>query len=422
MEALVIDGGRPLYGKLDISGAKNAALPILAATVICGGVYELGHCPEIDDVELAMEIICALGGWAERRGKTLLVDTTRVCSWQIPKELMERMRASVLFLGALLARFGKAEIWAPGGCPLGGRPIDLHLSALSKMGVQISCCEGKICCEAPKLHGCCVQLGFPSVGATENILLAAMGCREAVEIHGAAREPEIGDLIGFLQTMGAEITGKDTGTLRICGGRVLSPCTYSVMPDRMEAATYLCTVAGCGGKVTLQNVNGMLLFPVLQALEQAGCDIDLQEREIILSAPERLRAVSSIQTAPYPGFPTDAQAPMMAALLRAEGVSTIREGVFAQRFFHVPQMRRLGAELEVCGPCVRIRGVSRLEGAALWGSDLRASAALTAAALQATGKSVVYGINHLKRGYDDWEGNLRKLGAQIFCQDISQPQ
>lgn len=418
MEALVIDGGRPLVGTVDIGGAKNAALPILAAAVIHGGVYRLDNCPQITDVALASQIIEALGGQVHRTGSLLQVDTTGVCRWEIPDVLMSKMRASVLFLGALLARFGRASLTMPGGCPLGRRPIDLHLQAVAQMGAEVTMQEQGIVCEAPTLHGCCIDLPFPSVGATENVLLAATACRGTVTLRGAAKEPEIGDLIRFLQAMGAEITGQDTDVLTICGSSQLRAADHRILPDRMETATYLCMAAGCGGSVTLRQTDGRLLLPVLQVLEKAGCAVSVSEDEVMLAAPRQLRGVGEIETLPYPGFPTDAQAPVMAALLRAAGNTRFSEGVFCGRFGHVSQLRKFGADITRSGSSAQVRGVARLHGAQVEGCDLRATAALVAAALQAVGKSTVFGLNHLDRGYDNLEEKLRSLGAAIERREI----
>lgn len=419
MEALVIDGGRPLVGTLDISGAKNAVLPILAATVIRGGVYRLDNCPNITDVSLAIEIIKALGGQVHRTGRHLQVDTSGLCRWDIPDALMDKMRASVLFLGALLARFGKATMTMPGGCPLGRRPIDLHLEALARMGAEVTLQENRIDCQVSQLHGCEIELPFPSVGATENVLLAATACRGTVILRGAAKEPEIGDLIGFLQAMGAEIDGRDTDTLTICGAEPLADAEYTILPDRIETATYLCMVAGSGGSVTLRRTDGRLLLPVLETLEKAGCAVSTGDGEILLAAPRRLRGVGTVETRPYPGFPTDAQALMMASLLRAQGQSRFSEGVFAQRFGHVSQLCRFGANIDLMGTTALVTGVDRLQEARVEGGDLRATAAMVCAALQAVGKSTVFGLKHLDRGYDNLEEKLRLLGANILRTEVS---
>ena len=422
MKTLVVGGGRPLYGEVDIGGAKNAVLPVLAATMLSGGTYEIRHCPNITDVSLAVEIITVLGGRASRQGTTLLVDTTGACRWQVPASLMAKMRASVLFLGALLARFGRAELTMPGGCPLGRRPIDLHLQALAQLGAEVTLVEQEILCSAPRLHGGTITLPFPSVGATENVLLAATACRGTVVLRGAAKEPEIADLVTFLQAMGADITGGD-GTWIIRGGAALGSACHTVLPDRIETATYLCAAAGCGGKIRLKQTDEQLLLPVLESLEAAGCRITCLPGEISLEAPPRLKSPGLVETAPYPGFPTDAQALLMAALLRMDGICRMTEGIFDCRFGHVPQMRRLGAEIQISGACACVTGVETLRGTYLEGCDLRATAALLLAALQAEGKSVVFGLKHLDRGYDTLEENLRRLGADVRrCTDLAYAQ
>ena len=273
MDALIVHGGKPLSGEITISGAKNAVLPILAATMLHGDEYCLHNCPDIADVRLAAAIIRCLGGRVTRRGNTLLVDTRLAGGTVIPADLMGKMRASVLFLGALLARFGEASMTMPGGCPLGRRPIDLHLDALARMGASVVLWEGEICCEAPALHGATIELQFPSVGATENVLLASMGCKGTVVLQNAAREPEIADLAHFLQAMGGEISGIGTDTLTIRGGAPLSGAAYTVMPDRIEAATFLCACAGCGGEICLHGADGRHLTPVLDVLTGAGCEL-----------------------------------------------------------------------------------------------------------------------------------------------------
>ena len=414
MEALVIEGGKPLNGTVCISGAKNAVLPILAATVIGGGIYVLHQCPNITDVALAAEIITYLGGSVKRFDRTLWVDTTGVSGWTIPAALMTRMRASVLFLGALLARFGKAVLAMPGGCPLGRRPIDLHLEALAQMGAGVCLYENEIHCEAPRLHGGVIELSFPSVGATENVLLAASGCQGAVVLRGAAREPEVGDLIRFLRGAGVEIWGFGTDELTVCGGAPLRDTVHRVLPDRIETATYLCAAAACGGEVELLQTDGNLLQPVLEALTRSGCALEQETERIRIRSSGELCSCGCLETAPYPGFPTDAQALMMAALLRAKGAVRFSEGIFDRRFGHVPQMQKLGASIETMGSTALVTGVSCLDGTSLEAGDLRAAAALVIAALQAQGKSTVTGLKHLDRGYDNLEGNLRNLGAEIL--------
>lgn len=419
MEALIIGGGKPLQGTVSVCGAKNAVLPVMAAAVAHGGTYILHNCPDITDVSIAGEIIRHLGGQVLRQEQTLWVDTANVCRWQIPAALMARMRASVLFLGALLARFGRAVLTMPGGCPLGRRPIDLHLEALAQMGAGVCLYENEIRCEAARLHGCVIELPFPSVGATENALVAATACHGTVRILGAAREPEVVDLVRFLRSSGAEITGEGTAELTVHGGAAMGNTTHTVLPDRIETATLLCAAAGCGGEIVLQKTDGALLPPVVEALEQAGCQVVCAAGEIRLSSSGELQACGSLETAPYPGFPTDAQALVMAAMLRAKGSVRFSESVFERRFGHVPQLRKFGACIETAGSTALVQGVPKLHAAQAEGVDLRAAAALVIAALQAEGKSVITGLKHLDRGYDNLEGKLRLLGADICRADLS---
>lgn len=413
MDSLWVRGGRPLFGTVKIKGAKNAVLPILAATVLFGGTYMIENCPDITDVDAAAGILQILGGWTLRSGNTLLVDTRGIDNWRIPGTLMAQMRASVLFLGPLLARFGRAELAIPGGCPLGSRPIDLHLQAMAAMGASVTLCDGIISCESSGLHGCEIVFSFPSVGATENALLAATACSGTVTICNAAKEPEIADLIGFLQTMGAEICGTGSGCLTVRGGIPLQDTVYRVMPDRIETATYLCAAAACGGAVTLQNTDAGLLEPVIHCLMQAGCIAAENEDGLHLWSDGSLRAIDPVTTAPYPGFPTDAQALVMAAMLRADGESRFSETVFDRRFSHGIQMRCFGGQIDTVGSSACVRGVRRLYGAKAEAEDLRAAAALVITALQTPEESVITGIKHLHRGYDNLEGNLRSLGAEI---------
>lgn len=418
MEALVIYGGKPLAGTVEIDGAKNAVLPILAATVRHGAQYTLHNCPDISDVHLAGEIIELLGGTVNRRGTTLQVDTRELTGWEIPACLMERMRASVLFLGAILARFGRAHLTLPGGCPLGRRPIDLHLEVMSQLGAAVTMQDGEIRCTVDRFHGGQICFPVPSVGATENFLLAATACDGGATLYNAAREPEIVDMAAFLTAMGAKIEGAGTEVITVTGGRPLHGAIHRIVPDRIETATYLCACAGCGGDVTLTGTDGSLLLPVLEALRQAGCTIEEQEDQLRIQSQTRLLGVSEVMTAPYPGFPTDVQATFMAAMLRARGETAVTETVFDSRFAHVDQLRKFGAEIRCAGPTARIRGRGVLHPATVEGTDLRGTAALVLAALQTPGKSTVFGLKHLDRGYAFMEEKLRLLGADTFRKQI----
>ena len=411
MEAYHISGCRPLRGEIAIHGAKNSVLPILAATVAVSGRCTLTNCPAISDVETALEILRHLGCEAERCGATVTVDSTGASRFDIPCCLMRRMRAAVIFLGALLARFGKAVITLPGGCVLGARPIDLHLAGLRRMGAQIEERGEQIICELPAPAPCTIALGFPSVGATENLLLAALRCDGETVLCNAAKEPEIGDLAGFLRACGADVRDDD-GILRVRGGKLLHGCTYPVMPDRMEAATYLIAAAATRGEVLLTGLCPAHLTAVTDVLRQAGCELAVEDRSIALRAP-RLYAVSPIRTAPYPGFPTDAQAPMMAAMAVAEGVSAFEETIFENRLRHVPALQKMGAHILAGETHAVVTGVPALYGAEVEATDLRGGAAMVIGALCAQGESKITGIAHIERGYSDFVPLLQGCGAAI---------
>lgn len=417
MEIWSVSGGKRLSGEVAVHGAKNSALPILAAALLCREACVLHNCPQIEDVETSLAILRGLGAHVQRQGQTVHIHAQTLRGTRVPQALARKMRSSILFLGALMAREGEAEIALPGGCRLGARPIDLHLSALRKMGAEVTLEEETVMCRAARLNAAHIRLPFPSVGATENILLAATACRGTLTIENAALEPEIGDLIGFLRAAGAEISGAGTKTLTVQGGRPLRGAEYTILPDRIETASYLCAAAACGGDVTVQKTAPALLRPVLTALTAAGCTIAEKRDVLRIVSDGALRACGRIVTAPYPAFPTDAQAPLMAALLRAKGESVFEETIFEERFRHVPQLRKLGAEIRVKERCARVRGVKTLHGAALEAEDLRGGAALLVAALSAEGNSYISGVKHIKRGYAKLEENLNDLGAHIRVLD-----
>lgn len=413
MKQLLIRGGRPLGGSVPIHGAKNSVLPILAACAAVAEPCTVENCSNIADVDTALSILQELGCRAEREGHTARVDASCLTSAQLPPDLMRQMRSSVLFLGPLLARTGCCRLSTPGGCVLGERPIDLHLRAMEQMGASVTMLGGEILCTAERLHGAVIYLPIPSVGATENILLAAMGTEEQVTIVHAAREPEIVDLARFLQAAGAKIEGAGTDIIQIRGGR-LHGCTYAVMPDRIEAATYLACCACAGGNIRLERCEPNHLRPVLDALYQAGCQIGEEQNAITLMA-QPLRAVPPIRTAPYPAFPTDAQALLMACMTTAQGSTVFVETVFSSRYRHVPALCQMGANICVGKQIAVVQGIRRLHGAEVQATDLRGGAALLAAALGAEGQSRISNLVHIARGYDSLVENLRQLGAEIFC-------
>ena len=373
MSRLLIRGGNRLQGEVTIQGAKNSVLPILAATILTGGSVELRRCPRLRDVEASIRILQALGCKAGWRGDVLEVDTAGMSGCDVPDALMREMRSSVIFLGAILARCGEASLTSPGGCELGPRPIDLHLSGLRALGAEIDDTGGTLHCKAAKLTGREIVLGFPSVGATENLMLAACGAEGVTVLSNAAREPEIEDLQGFLNTCGAEITGAGTSTVVIRGGRPLHGGTYTILPDRIAAATYLCGAASAGGEVFLRDAREEHLSAVTAVLREAGCDVTGGSAGIVCRRTGRLTAPRPIRTAPYPGFPTDAQAILMAALLRCRGAAVFEENLFSSRYRHVDELARMGADIRVSGRTAVVLGVERLHGAAVRCTDLRAA-------------------------------------------------
>lgn len=411
MGAYWIEGGTPLRGELSIHGAKNSVLPILAASILTKGICELHHCPRISDVEAALQILRYLGCKTEQEGHILRIDTYEAVPRPIPQCMTEKMRAAIIFLGPLLARFGQAEMAYPGGCALGERPIDLHLMGLRHMGFSCHCGENAVCCRAQCLSPCVIALPYPSVGATENLLLAATACPGETVLCNVAREPEIMDLISFLRCCGAEITVQGS-VLRVQGKRELWGTSYTIMPDRMEAVSYLAAAASTRGDVKLKNVCPGHLTAVLRVLSRGGCEICSGEGQIHLSC-RSLRAVSPIRTAPYDGFPTDAQAPIMALLTCAKGVSVMEETVFSDRFLHVPGLNAMGANIQASRRYAIIHGVRKLHGAKVEATDLRGGAALVIAALGAEGISRIGKIEHIERGYEEFGKNLQSLGGKL---------
>lgn len=414
MSAYIVGGGRPLEGSVQVHGAKNSVLPILAACVLAPGESVIHNCPGLSDVNATLDILRLLGCRVEREGDTVLVDASALCRVNIPERLMREMRSSVIFLGALLARLGAAELTYPGGCELGPRPIDLHLSALRSLGAEIQDIQGCLCCrQRKKPAGRELCLSMPSVGATENAMLAACGCSGVTTLVGAAREPEIVDLQRFLNAMGADVAGAGESVITIRGGRPLHPAEFSVMGDRIAAATYLCGTAAAGGQIELAGVEPETLTAVLSCLEEAGCTIQTGESRIALTCQTPLKGIAPVRTAPYPGFPTDAQAILMAALAGGEGTTMFVENIFDSRYGHVDELRRMGADIQIAGRVAVVTGAGRLHGAAVRGGDLRGGAALVVAGLGAEGVTRVSGLRHICRGYQRLDRDLAQLGADI---------
>ena len=415
MENLIISGGIRLDGKTRLQGSKNSSLPILAACAAVNGISVIHNCPRITDVDIAVAILERLGCKVSREGGTVRVESWDINCSAIPEELMSEMRSSIIFLGALLARFGRGSATLPGGCEIGLRPIDMHIAAFRSMGVVIEESGGSMECTVPNgLAPCRISLSFPSVGATENIMLASLAAKGETVITNAAREPEIKDLADFLNECGAKIIGAGQSVIRIYGGRRLTGAEHRVIPDRIVASTYMACAAVTGGRAVVTEVEREHLAPVIPVFEGCGCKIDFANGEMSVTAPKRAERIKYLRTMPYPGFPTDSQALVTAVAATARGTSVISERVFENRFRHVPELIKMGADIRVEDSCVAVvEGVPSLHGAKVTASDLRGGSALIAAALGARGESVIDGVRHVLRGCEDVCGNLSRLGADI---------
>jgi UDP-N-acetylglucosamine 1-carboxyvinyltransferase len=414
--AYVITGGKSLSGEIRVQGSKNSSLPILASTLLNAGKNVIKDVPDLRDIKVMTDILEKLGAKVNKSGNILEVDSSNVNIWEVPEDLMREMRSSIVLMGALLGRFKKVRVSYPGGCEIGPRPIDLHLKGLSLMGATLREKHGFIYAETPALRGADIHLDFPSVGATENLMMAGVLANGKTIIRNAAKEPEIVDLQNFLNRMGAHIKGAGTDTIKIdgCGSDELKPVEdYTVIPDRIVAGTYLVAAAITRGQVTLKNVVLEHMEPILAKLRETGCKLECCDDCINLTADTTLRSLDSLRTLPYPGFPTDMQAPMMALLATVEGTSILTETVFENRFKHAEELRRMGAHIIINGNTAIIKGVRKLTGAIVEAKDLRAGAALVIAALAAEGETTVYGSSHVERGYERLEDNLSSLGAEI---------
>ncbi|MFY9189038.1 MAG: UDP-N-acetylglucosamine 1-carboxyvinyltransferase [bacterium] len=412
MDKFLITGGKPLQGSVRIAGAKNATLPIMAASLLCPGSSEIKEVPNLRDVHMMKEILPLLGAKIESGPGWCRVNAAKVASSQVPERLMREMRSSVFLMGALLGRLRKVKVSYPGGCAIGPRPIDLHLKGLAALGAQISERYGYIMAEARTLQGADIHLDFPSVGATENIMLAAVRAQGVTVIRNAAKEPEVVDLQNFLNKMGACIRGAGTDTIKVEGVDKLKPASHSIIPDRIEAGTFMVAAAMTGGHIRLENVIAEHTEPVAAKLREAGVTVDTVGGHIEVQSEGQLKAVD-VKTLPYPGYPTDMQPQTMAMLSCAQGTSVVIENIFTNRFKHVDELRRMGAQISIEGRAAVIRGVERLSGAAVEASDLRAGVALVLAGLAAEGQTTVDHVYHIDRGYDGLEQKLLALGAQV---------
>lgn len=419
MEQLVIEGSRKLEGEIDSQGSKNSALPILAATVLVKGKCVLHKCPKLTDVDAAIKILEYLGCKVKREGDTLFVDSTVIDRFDVPEKLMHEMRSSIVFLGPLLGRTGMAQLSAPGGCEIGLRPIDLHIKSVKRFGVEIEEAHAKINCKVvKKLKSCETVLSFPSVGATENAMLTACLAEGTSVIVNSAREPEIEDLADFLNKCGAKINGAGTGKIIIEGVKELHGCEHTVIPDRIMVSTYLACCAVTGGEIRINNVCYDHISPTLNVFTQSGCKIMKQNNGVILKSSGKLKSLGTVRTMPYPGFPTDFQAPSMAMACVADGASVIIENIFESRFKHASELVRMGANIKVEGRVSVVEGVKKLMGANVTSTDLRGGSALVVAGLCAEGITVLRDLSHIDRGCEDFSQTLNRLGAKIRREQI----
>ena len=415
MSEFHVIGGNRLEGELTVQGAKNSVLPILAACLLSRRPVTVRNCPALTDVEAALAILTHLGCEVRREGDAVWVDPSAGDGTDIPDRLMRAMRSSVIFLGPVLARSGRVRLTHPGGCELGSRPIDLHLAAVRALGGRVEEGPAGLCCEG-RLTGADIQLALPSVGATENALLAALGAEGTTTITNAAREPEITDLQNFVNVLGARVRGAGSPVITVEGGRPLTGGTYTVMGDRIVAATLMAATAAAGGRVSLRGVDHRHVAPVSAVLAEAGCRVTHDSHRVELTRDTRrpLRLRGTVRTAPHPGFPTDAQAPVMAALAAGFGSVLFVENIFDSRYRHVPELARMGADITAEGRVALVRGVPRLHGAAVEAADLRGGAALAVAALGAEGESVITGLRHIDRGYAALESMIQQLGGRMI--------
>ncbi len=414
MDKLIINGSKRLTGEIEVHGSKNSVLPILAACVLSQGENIIHNCPMLSDVDAALKILVELGCKVKREEHTVCVDSSGVNGFEISDSLMREMRSSVIFLGAILGRTGKAVLSTPGGCEIGLRPIDMHISAMEQLGAEVFEEHGRLHFECKNgLRAARVILPFPSVGATENIMIASCVAKGTTVITNAAREPEISDLADFLNGCGAKIHGAGDSTIIIDGVEKLTATTHTVIPDRIAASTYLIAGAITHGRVCIKEIIPAHLGALIPVLKQSGCDVSVSNRWICISSPPRLSRVKTVRTMPYPGFPTDVQAPLTAMLSVADGTSVVVENIFECRYKHVSELIRLGAKINVEGRTAVIEGVPYLTGASVVSPDLRGGFALVIAGLAAKGETVISGVEHIDRGYENPEKLLSLLGADI---------
>ena len=418
MSNYIIKGGNKLEGTVKISGSKNASLPIIAATILNKGKTTLYNVPNIHDTQKMFEILKQIGAKVIKKTNKVIIDTKNINKNEIPEDLMRKMRSSVIFAGSILGTYKKCTFSYPGGCDIGTRPIDLHLKAFEKLGINITKNYGKIICNCDKIVGEKIDFEFPSVGATENAMLASVLAEGATTITNAAREPEIIDLQNFLNKMGAKIKGAGTNIIEIEGVKNLKrEVSYNIMPDRIEAGTFLCMAGISSGSITLENVMPNHIVPIIDKMQEAGAKIEIDKNTIKIQGPKKLKSVD-IKTMPYPGFPTDMQSVFTAMLTVAKGSSIVVENIFESRYKYVSELNRMGAKITVEGRTALIKGTKRLYGANVKAPDLRGGAALVTAALTAKGITTVENIEYILRGYENFEEKLQKIGVDIYKEGI----
>lgn len=416
MRKYVIEGGRKLEGTTYVSGSKNASLPIIAATILNGGISKLYNVPNIHDTKMMFKILEVLGCKVKKCNGKIVIDSNNIKKIEIPENLMQEMRSSVIIVGALIARKKEAIFTYPGGCDIGSRPIDLHIKAFQKLGIEVKEESGYIHCKASEIIGNDIQLDFPSVGATENIMLASIFAKGTTKIINAAMEPEIIDLQNALNTMGAKISGAGTNNIIIKGVEKLKSLSYNIIPDRIEAGTLLCAAAITGGNIKLTKVVPEHIETLTNKLEEIGCNIQIKKDEILLKAPKRLGPID-IKTLPYPGFPTDMQSIIATTLSVSKGTSIIVENIFENRYKYVNELKKMGAKITIEGRTAVIKGVRRLNKANVKATDLRGGAAMVLAGLNAKGRTTIENIEYVLRGYENLDKKLNSLGANIKIEE-----
>ncbi|MDD2446967.1 MAG: UDP-N-acetylglucosamine 1-carboxyvinyltransferase [Tissierellia bacterium] len=413
MEKYIINGGYSLNGEISIQGAKNSVLPILAATVISGKTSYILNIPKLRDVEMMVKILSSLGAKVSFENDLMIIDSSTINKIEVPEELVREMRSSIIIMGAMLARFGEVLIAFPGGCELGPRPIDLHLKALRQMGAIIEESHGFLNCRTTGLKGCEIQLDYPSVGATENIMLAATTAQGLTTIRNAAREPELIDLQNYLNETGAKIFGAGTSIITIEGVEKLDSCTHGIIPDRIVAGTYMTAAAITKGELIIKDIVTDHLLSIISKLREVGVDVYANGNSLKVIGPDKIHAIEMLQTLPYPGFPTDMQAQFMTLLSVSNGTSIVNETIFENRFKHAEELSRMGANIKTFGKVAVVKGVKELTGAKVTAKDLRGGASLVLAGLIAKGTTEIDNIYHINRGYERMDENLNKLGANI---------